>query len=116
MRRRSSSSHQRSHVFLVEPEEAPAGVEKGDPGQRIKKKQPLSHPAVRKVKFTLFAANLYLITTSPRKTPCREVGLQRGTAGGPVQQRLCGILFLFFFFSFLCHHVARRLSEAARGP
>lgn len=113
MRRRSSSSHQRLHVFLIEPAESPAGAEKVirvSGSKKKKRKNPLSHLVARKV-YAICSKLLPFNDVSEEDA----VPGSRITAGGPVQLRLCGTLF-HVFSSFLRHHVRKRLSEAARGP
>lgn len=93
MRRRSSSSHRRLHVFLIEPAESPAGVEKviRVSGSKKEEKKKTSHLAVRKVHAICWK----LLPSNDVSEEDAEPG-SRITAGGPVQLRLCGILLHFF--------------------
>lgn len=113
MRRRSSSSRQRSHVFLGEPAEAPAGVEKGDPGQRIKKKKTLSHPAVRKVYAFCCKPLPYNYVSEEDAVPGSRITARYSRWAGPTATVWD---FISFFFSFLsCAITWRGGSRRLRG-
>lgn len=80
-----------------------------------KKKKTLSHPAVRKV-YTFCCKPLpYNYVSEEDAVPGSRITARYSRWAGPAATVWDCISF-FFSFSFLCHHVARRLSEAARGP
>lgn len=84
-------------------------------GSKKKKKKSLSHPTVRKVYAICGKLLPYNDVSEEDAVPGSRITARYSRWAGPTAT-VWDFISFFFSFSFLCHHVARRLSEAARGP